>query len=122
MQLEHPVAEESFPVNNLLATAKSREVQRALLAEMRGDNAEARLHFLASAHMELVLAADYERAGEAALAFRSRVSAGSCLWRSGQVEQARALFESIKQTHPDQVGEVQRLVAELANDYPALAS
>jgi hypothetical protein len=122
MQLEHTVPEESFPVNNLLATAKSREVQRALLAEMRGDKADARLHFLAAAHMELVLAADYERAGEVALAFRSRVSAGSCLWRSGQIDQARELFETIRQTDPDQAGELQRILAELANDYPALAS
>jgi hypothetical protein len=42
------MADESFPVNNLLATAKSREVQRAMLAEMRGERARANLHFLAS--------------------------------------------------------------------------
>jgi hypothetical protein len=39
------MADESFPVNNLLGTAKSREVQQALLAETRGQQAEATLHF-----------------------------------------------------------------------------
>jgi hypothetical protein len=34
----------------MLVTVKSGEVQRALLAEMRGDQAAARRHFLASAH------------------------------------------------------------------------
>lgn len=116
------MADESFPVNNLLATAKSREVQRAMLAEMRGDQAEATLHFLAAAHMELVLAADYDRARDGDLAFRSRLSAGSCLWRGGQPEQARALLEGLLQTHPGQATEIQRVIAELAHDYPAKAS
>jgi hypothetical protein len=116
------MSEESFPVNNLLATAKSREVQRAMLAEMRGDRAEASLHFLAAAHMELVLAADYDRAGDGDLALRSRLSAGSCLWRGGQPEQARPVFEALAQKHPEQVAEIQRVIAELAMDYPAKAS
>jgi hypothetical protein len=116
------VAEESFPVNNLLATAKSREVQRALLAEMRGEQPRATLHFLAAAHMELVLAADYEQAAEADLALRSRLSAGSCLWRAGRPDQARLLLESLVQTHPTQAQEIQQVIAELMRDYPALAS
>jgi hypothetical protein len=109
-------------VNNLLATAKSREVQRAMLAEMRGERAEASLHFLAVAHMELVLAADYDRAGESDLAFRSRLSAGSCFWRGGRPEPARTLLETLAQTNPGQAGEIQRVIAELAQDYPAKAS
>jgi hypothetical protein len=116
------VAEESFPVNNLLATAKSREVQRALLAEMRGDRAEASLHFLAAAHMELVLAADYDRAGEGDLVFRSLLSAGSCFWRGARAEQARPVFESLMQKHPAQAAEIQKVIAELTLDYPARAS
>jgi len=116
------MAEESFPVNNLLATAKSREVQRATLAEMRGDRASAGLHFLAAGHMELVLAADYEQAGESALALRSRLSAASCFWRAGQPDQARALFETLLQACPDRAVEIRQVMTELAHDYPGLAS
>lgn len=116
------MADESFPVNNLLATAKSREVQRAVLAEMRGERGEAALHFLAAAHMELVLAADYDRAGDSDLAFRSRLSAGSCLWRAGRVEQARPLLEALMQAQPARGAEIQLVIAELSQDYPALAS
>jgi hypothetical protein len=116
------MAEESFPINNLLATAKSREVQRAMLAEMRGDRASAALHFLAAGHMELVLAADYDQAAEKALALRSRLSAASCFWRAGQPDQARAVFESLLQLCPDRAAEIQQVMTELAQDYPGLAS
>src|SRR5579862_9214148 len=116
------MAEESFPVNNLLGTAKSRELQRALLAEMRGERATAVLHFLAAAHMELVLAVDYESAGAVDLALRSRLSAASSFWRAGQQKEARGLFDSLQQQHPSQAPEIQKVIAELAHDYPALAS
>src|SRR5260370_32686519 len=116
------MAEESYPVNNLLATAKSREVQRAILAEMRGDRTSAALHFLAAGHMELVLASDYDQAAESALALRSRLSAASCFWRAGQPDQARAVFESLLQACPGRAAEIQKVIAELAQDYPALAS
>ena len=116
------MADEAFPVNNLLATAKSREVQRAMLAEMRGDRSTASLHFLAAGHMELVLAVDYDLAGERALALRSRLSAASCFWRAGQPQQARALFDSLLQANPDQAAEIEKVMAELAHDYPGLAS
>jgi hypothetical protein len=116
------MVDQSFPVNNLLGTAKSREVQRAMLAEMRGEPSSAALHFLAAAHMELVLAADYDTAGEAGLGLRSRVSAASCFWRAGQVDQARILFDSLLKNHPEQATEIGRLRDELAHDYPALAS
>jgi hypothetical protein len=116
------MGDQSFPVNNLLATAKSREVQRAMLAEMRGERAVAAPHFLAAAHMELVLAADYDAAGENDLALRSRLSAGSCFWRAGRVTESRALFDSLLQSLPARAAEIQKLAAELAHDYPALAS
>ncbi len=116
------MAEESFPVNNLLATAKSREVQRALLAEMRGERSHAALHFLAAAHMELVLGVDYESAGDSGLALRSRLSAASCFWRGGHPDQARALFASLLQAWPGQAAEIHKIMAELAQDYPAMAS
>jgi hypothetical protein len=114
--------EESFPVNNLLATAKSREVQRALLAEMRGERSNATLHFLAAGHMELVLAADYERAADTDLALRSRLSAASCFWRADHREQARSQFDSLLQAYPDRAAEIQKVLAELEHDYPGLAS
>lgn len=116
------MAKESFPVNNLLGTAKSREVQRAMLAEMAGERANAILHFLAAAHMELVLAVDYESAGESDLALRSRLSAASCFWRAGQSDQAKTLFDSLLQANPSHAGEINNVMAELAHDFPALAS
>ena len=116
------MADESIPVNNLLATAKSREVQRGMLAEMRGDRANAALHFLAAGHMELVLAADYDAVGAADLALRSRLSAGSCFWRARQTAQARAIFDALVQDCPARAAEIQQVAAELAHDFPALAS
>jgi hypothetical protein len=44
----------------MLVTVKSREIQRALMAEIRRDRESATRHFLAAAHLELVLAADYD--------------------------------------------------------------
>ncbi len=114
--------DDAFPVNNLLATAKSREVQRAMLAEMRGDRPRAELHFLAAGHMEMVMAADYASAGEDALSLRSRLSAASCFWRGGQPTQARTLFDSLLAAYPDRDAEIHQVMAELAQDYPGLAS
>jgi len=48
----------------MLVTVEWREVQRGLLAEMRGDGDSAVRHFLAAAHLEMVLAADYDEAGD----------------------------------------------------------
>ena len=39
------------PVSDMLITVKTREVQRGMLAEMRGDKAAARRHLLAAAHL-----------------------------------------------------------------------
>src|SRR5437867_525935 len=77
------------PVSDMLVTVKAREIQRGTLAEMAGERETAALHFLAAAHLELVLARDYAAAGEGRLAERSRISAASCLWRGGQVDRAR---------------------------------
>ena len=116
------MADDSFPVNNLLGTAKSREIQRGMLAEMRGEQSTAALHLMAAGHMELVLAVDFTRAGENDLALRSRLSAASCFWRAGQPNEARALFDSLLKTCPDRAAEIQKVITELAQDYPALAS
>jgi hypothetical protein len=43
-------------------------LQRALFAESAGDREAARRHFLAAAHLELVLGHDYEETGKADLA------------------------------------------------------
>jgi len=105
---------EPVGVSDMMATVKSREVQRALLAEMAGDRSGARRHFLAAAHLEMVLAEDYATAGAPELAIRSRLSAGSCFWRAGQIDQARAVFDAVRQDHPEQAAELQRILADLS--------
>lgn len=109
------------PVSDMLITVKSREVQRATLAEMRGDRAASRKHFLAAAHLELVLADDYDHAGDTDLAFRSRTSAASSFWRGRQIDQGRQLFESLAADHPARAAEIRDLLAELETAYPTIA-
>jgi hypothetical protein len=106
-------------VSDMAATVKSREVQRALLAEMAGDRAGAARHFLAAAHLELVLAEDYTAAGADDLAFRSRISAASCFWRAGDVPRARALFDELAQATPAQAAAIQQVMADLSRNYAA---
>jgi hypothetical protein len=96
------MATASSPVSDMLVTVKSRELQRGMLAEMRGDRTDAMRHFLAAAHLELVLANDYRQAGQPDLARRSRLSAASCFWRAGHCQQGRELFTSLLiQEDPD---------------------
>lgn len=109
----------SAPVSDMLVTVKSREVQRGLLADMRGDRPAAIRHFLAAAHLELVLADDYAQAGLTDLSVRSRLSAASCLWRAGRREQARAQFEELLRDYPDKGGVISNTEQELERDYPA---
>jgi hypothetical protein len=106
------------PVSDMLVTVKSREIQRGMLAEMRGDKTAAARHLLAASHLELVLADDYLQSGQAELAFRSRVSAASCLWRAGQVQQSRELFESLAYDEPTRSGEIDSIVSELEQSRP----
>ena len=113
---------EPYPVSDMLATVKSREVQRALLAEMAGDRPAATRHVLAAAHLELVLAEDYAQAGAAGLAFRSRLSAASCLWRAGDIPRARSYFAELLRMHPDQQAALAQAVDELERDCSPLAS
>jgi hypothetical protein len=105
---------EPATVSDMLATVKSREVQRGTFAEAAGDTAAAARHFLAAAHMELVLAEDYAAAGLPQLALRSRISAASCLWRGGQVAQAQSLLDDVVRAYPAEAAEVQRVRADLA--------
>jgi hypothetical protein len=69
------------PISDLLRTAKSREVQRAMRAEMRKDHDAAIRHLLAAAHMEIVLASDYRVVNADDMVLRSLISAASCFWR-----------------------------------------
>jgi hypothetical protein len=102
----------------MLVTVKSREVQRGMLAEMNGRNEKAAQHFLAAAHLELVLAADYDQAGEPELARRSRISAASCFWRAGNPDAARPIFDALTQADPARAGEVQELLGDLKGPAP----
>ncbi len=104
-------------VSDMLITVKSREVQRATLAEMRVDRKEAAKHFLAAAHLELVLADDYARAGQPDLALRSGISAASCFWSAGQPDRARPLFDELLQSHPAQAEAIRQVIEELERDY-----
>jgi hypothetical protein len=97
------------PVSDMVVTVKSREVQRALLAEMAGDRARAARHFLAAAHLELVLADDYRQAGDADLAFRSLLSAASCFWRAGDQAAADRCFAELAQGYPARSDEVREV-------------
>jgi hypothetical protein len=101
------------PISDMLVTVKSREIQRGILAEMRQDREAATRHFLAAAHLELVLANDYAQAGETALATRSRISAASCLWRAGQPQEARTQFEALLRESPSAATSVQQALREL---------
>jgi hypothetical protein len=84
----------------MLLTVKSREIQRGMSAAMSGDAAEAKKHFLAAAHLELVLADDYEKAGDVELSRRSRISAATCFWQAGEVDSARAIFDTLSAADP----------------------
>ena len=105
-------------VSDMLVTVKSREVQRALLSEVKGDQEAAARHFLAGAHLELVLAEDYQAAGEADLALRSWLSAASCFWRGRRLPEARHILDRLLQTHPSHAATVTQVLHELLRDYP----
>ena len=109
-------------VSGMAATVKSRELQRALLAEMAGDRAAAARHFLAAAHLELVLAEDYAAAGAPDLALRSSLSAASCFWRAGEVARARSLLDALEGANPTHAAAIQQVVTDLTQHYPAQAS
>jgi len=100
-------------VCDMLMTVKSREVQRGMLAEMRCDRQSTARHFLAAAHLELVLAADFDEAGDTDLAERSRRSAVSCFWRAGEFQTARCLIQEMLEAHPERAMSIQELLDDL---------
>jgi hypothetical protein len=101
------------PVSDMLVTVKSREVQRGMLAEMSKRNREAAQHFLAAAHLELVLADDYQQADDLEQARRSRISAASCFWGAGERERATAIFDALAQEDPEREDEIHEIMGEL---------
>ncbi|MBI1832655.1 MAG: hypothetical protein HYR84_14540 [Planctomycetes bacterium] len=105
-------------VSEMLAIVKSRQIQRAIFAEAANDPARAARHFLAAGHLELVLADDYADAGQHDLAFRSRLSAASCLWRGGDVKRARAVFNAMLKQHPGKAKIIKSTIAELDGKKP----
>lgn len=106
-------------VSDMLITVKSREIQRALQARSQGNAAASERHFLAAAHLELVLADDYMAIDELDLARRSQTSAASCLWQAGQVERSQALFDALIAANPGQAAEFDEILAELRQTKPA---
>jgi hypothetical protein len=85
---------------------------------MSGDRSRSAAHFLAGAHLELVLAQDYAQCGLDEMALRSRISSASCFWRAGNVAAARVAFQGLIREFPDQAESLQRIIAELEIDYP----
>jgi hypothetical protein len=106
----------------MLILVKGREVQRALFAEMAKDRPAASRHFLAAAHLEIVLADDYRSVSDEEMVLRSLISAASCFWRGGQPAQAERVFDEIRKNFPTEAGTIQELRDELSQDYPAQAS
>ena len=102
-----------FPVSDMLVTVKSREVQRGMMAAMGGQTDDARQHFLAAAHLELVLAGDYEQAGEPELSRRCRISAASCFWRAGESRDAQAILNDLSQADPTRAIEIHEVLDDL---------
>ncbi len=100
-------------VSEMLVIVKARQIQRAMIAEAAKNPVRAAKHFLAAAHLELVLADDYEEAGQDAHAFRSRLSAASCLWRGGETKRARALMNRLIKDHPEKAKLIKSAISEL---------
>lgn len=101
------------PVSEMLVIVKAREIQRAMFAEMRNDRSEAVKHFLAAAHLEMVLADDYAAAGQRDHALRSQLSAASCLWKGGEDKQARTMFQSLIKKHASKAKLIRSAMADL---------
>jgi hypothetical protein len=100
-------------VSEMLVIVKARQLQRAMFAEASRNPGKAAKHFLAAAHLELVLADDYAEAGQERLALRSKLSAASCLWHGGEIKRARSLFNSLVKEYPAKTKLIKSTVAEL---------
>jgi ABC-type transport system involved in multi-copper enzyme maturation permease subunit len=105
---------------HMMMLVKSREMDRAIAAELRGDRETAARHFLAAAYLELVLAADYDGDAQFDLALRSRKNAASCFWRAGQVAQARELLAELKRENRFLASEIDEMVLGLEQNNSVL--
>lgn len=112
----------SLPDPNKLVIVKSREFTRGMLAEAQNDRAAATLHFLAAAHLELVLAEDYRAVGEQYKIARSLISTASCFWRGEQPGKCERDFAQTEKEFPREAVTVQELPQELLRDYPPRAA
>jgi len=75
-------------------------------------------HFLAAAHLELVLANDCAQAGQPELALRSGISAASCFCSAGDPDRVRPLFDELLQAYPERADVVRYAVQKLEKGYP----
>ncbi len=66
-----------------------------------------------------MLAHDYDEAGEPDLALRSRISAASCLWSGGDIEQGRQALERLQVQYPAQTTAIAAVMAEPRREYPS---
>ena len=73
---------------------------------------------LAAGHLELVLAEDYNEAGNSRDALRCRLSAASCFWMGGESPKARLLFDETRVNFPAKANVIDATLAELERDYP----
>src|SRR5262249_47802398 len=112
-----PASTLAMPVCDTLFTVTSREVKRAILAEQRKDEESAVRHFLAAAHMFVVLAEEYADNAQFDLALRTRENAICCFWPAGHERQARLLFEELKQDNPVFAGDIDSIVLDLTQHY-----
>lgn len=101
----------------MIAIVKSREIQRGMLAELRGDDPEAVSHFLAAAHLDLVLATDYAEMGADELALRSLLGAATCFWRGHEKQRVRSILSETLGRYPAR----SRLVHEIERELGILS-
>jgi ABC-type transport system involved in multi-copper enzyme maturation permease subunit len=111
------LASENSQTSHMLLAVKVWQIERGASAEMRGDKRMIGRHFLAAAHLELVLAEEYDASAQYELAIESRKSAASCLWRAGQVAEARSLFEELRQGNRFLAREIDETVKHLEKDH-----
>jgi hypothetical protein len=89
-----------------LIALKTRELQRAWLAERAMPPKDAHKHYLGGAVLELLLADEYSQAGEVRLARRSKISAATCYWRAGLQSYANEVLEDLRRDDPLRSAEV----------------
>jgi ABC-type transport system involved in multi-copper enzyme maturation permease subunit len=103
--------------SQMLLAIKSHQIEEGASAETRGDKRMTVRHFLAAAHLELVLAEEYESRARYELAVETRKSAACCFWRAGDVAKARSLFEELRRGNRFLAREIDEVVRELERSH-----